>query len=315
MKINNFIFALLSILLFTACDNVLEQEVDLDVNVEAADYLQFNDTAVVAPVGSKITFNFSGEPDFISFSYERFLPTNATLKFATQAAWGTHVENTLNVFVSGDFPELALNDFAKDSTTIRNHTWTDISALCNLPAVANQKKNAEVAFNEYRGKKMVIAFRYKPTFAADFQPLWIISDLQINNTKITDGSNISTFLAASMGFTPFDILNRTIAYSSKDTAGVWNTNDKAAMKIRQTFTNKALNEDWLISKPIDVPRGLTEVYPEKGTKGLKNITQRLDSYTHTFDKVGEYVVSFKASNYNYQYQSSVIKTVKLIITD
>jgi hypothetical protein len=134
----------------------------------------------------------------------------------------------------------------------------------------------------------------------------------IDNTRITDGSNVTTYLAATMGFTPFDILNRANAYRNEYVSGTWSISNPAAMQIRQTARNNALNEDWLISKPIAVPLGLTE---NSVAKGVKNITLAVENYTHTFSNVGEYVVSFKASNQNYKYHHSVRKTIKLIITD
>ncbi len=312
MKIKNFIIVAFSVFLLTACEDLMEQKVEFDVKVESADYLQFTDTSVIAAAGSKIKFNFEGEPDFISFSYERFLPTNATLKFATQAAWGTNIANTLQVMLSADFEGLASDDFHKDSVNITNHVWTNISALCNLPVTANVKKNAEIPINEYRGKNMVIAYRYKANFVDDWQPSWTISDLHIQNTRITDGSNVSTYLAATMGFIPFDMLNRANAYRNEYVSGVWSTANPALMQIRQTARNNPLNEDWLISIPIPVPLGLTE---NSAVTGVKNTTLSVDSYTHKFNNVGEYVVSFRASNHNYRYKSSVIKTIKIVITD
>lgn len=312
MKIRNFIIITFTFFLLTACEDVMEQKVNFEVKVEAGDYLQFTDTNIVAPAGSKIKFNFEGEPDFISFSYERFLPTNATLKFATQAAWGTHAENTLKVYLSSDFEGLKINDFDADSASVANHNWTDISELCNLPSVVNQKRNAEIPINDYRGKNMVAAFRYKTSFVDDWQPAWTISDLLIQNTRITDGSNVSTYLAATMGFTPFDIFNRANAYRNEYVTGVWSATNAASMQIRQTARNNPLNDDWLISMPIAVPRGLTE---SSTVTGVKNTTLTVDSYIHTFSNVGEYEVSFRASNHNYRYQSSVVKTIKIVITD
>jgi hypothetical protein len=326
MKTYKFIFTIIAFLGLIACEDVMEQKVDFDVKVASADYLQFTDTAIIAPAGSKITFDFEGEPDFISFSYERFLPTNATLKFATQAAWGTHIENTLQVFISDSFDGLSYKlvynavdsvyvpefDFNSDSTKVSTHNWTNISTLSNLPIAANQKRNAVIPINEYRGKKLVIAFRYKTEYAPDWQPLWSITDLLIENTRITDDSNVSNYLAATMGFTPFDILNRANPYRNENVSGVWNTINPASMQIRQTARNSALNEDWLISKSIEVPLGLTE---NSVPKGVKNTTLAVDSYSHTFSDIGEYTISFKASNYNYKFHDSATKTIKLIITD
>lgn len=326
MKVYKVIMAIILLSGLIACENTMEQKVDFDVKVALAEYLEVTDTVVIAPAGSQITFNFEGEPDFISFAYERFLPTNATLKFATQAAWGSHIENTLQVLVSDSFDELSYkltynavdsvyvptSDFNKDSIEVSTHHWTDITAQCNLPTVANQKQEALIPINNYRGKKLVIAFRYKTAFAADWQPSWIVSDLVIDNTRITNGANVSTYVAATMGFTPFDLLNRANAYRNEYTSGVWNTINPSAMQIRQTVRNSALNEDWLISKPVEVPLGLTE---NSVPKGVKNTTNSVGSYTHTFNNIGEYVLSFKASNYNYKFHDSSTKNIKLIITE
>ncbi|MFV0392052.1 MAG: DUF5017 domain-containing protein [Paludibacteraceae bacterium] len=309
-----------------ACEDAMKQKIDFDVRVAPAYYLVVTDTSIIAPVGSRITFNFEGEPDFISFAYERFLPTNATLKFATQAAWGSHIENTLQVLVSDTFEELSYkliydsvdsvyvptSDFNKDSIAVSTHHWTDVTAQCNLPTVANQKHEAVVPINDYRGRKLVIAFRYKAEFAADWQPSWIVSDLVIDNSHIMNGTNVSSYVAATMGFTPFDMLNRANAYRNEYVSGVWNTSDPTAMQIRQTARNNALNEDWLISKPIEVPLGLTE---NSIPKGVKNTTISVGSYSHTFNNIGEYVVTFKASNYNYKFHDSSTKSIKLIITE
>jgi hypothetical protein len=103
----------------------------------------------------------------------------------------------------------------------------------------------------------------------------------------------------------------TTAYKSEATAGIWSVNNPALMEIKRSSRYAALNDDWLISKPVAVPLGKTvnsEVFP------LKNTSNYLESYKYKFDKPGEYLVSFKASNVNYQYKSSVVRTVKLLIT-
>jgi hypothetical protein len=325
MQLRYYSIATLILLLLAACDDVMKQEVNFDVQVETADYIQHVDTAIIAPAGSKIRFLFEGEPDFITFAYERFLPTNATLKFASQAAWGQSVENSLQVLISESFKGLSYRlvnnadsvdvpvyNFDQDSILVTTHDWTDITANSNLPVSTNKKQEASIPINHYRGKTMVIAFRYTPTNPSDWQPSWIISDLMIENTRITDDSRVSTYLAATMGFTPFDLLNRPDAYRNEYVSGVWNTSNPAAMQIRQTARNNPLNEDWLISRPVEVPTGLIE---NATAKGIKNTTIEVNSYTHTFENIGEYQVTFKASNYNYLHQHSVTKTIKLIITD
>jgi hypothetical protein len=280
--------------------------------VEPAAGVTITDSVITAAKGTTMKFNFAGEPDFISFAYERFVPTNATLSFSTQAAWGTHIENTLSVYVSGSFPGLLLNDFGKDSTAVSTHSWLDVTSTSNLPKVANTKQKAEIPVNEYRGKTLTIAFRYKTDFVADWQPTWIVSDLQIDNTLTTDNSKVSTYLAATMGFSPVDMLNKTAAYNSESLAGVWYINNPAAMEIKRTARDNALNHDWLISKPIEIPLGQTE---NSAVSSVKNISNRVENYYYTFIKAGEYIVKFNAANQNYVHSESTEKTLKIIITE
>ena len=297
---------------FTACQDALEQPLKFDVTVEPTAGVSITDSVITAAKGTTVKFNFAGEPDFISFAYERFVPTNATLSFSTQAAWGTHIENTLSVYVSESFPGLLLNDFGKDSTAVSTHSWTDVSAMSNLPKLANTKQKAEIQVNNYRGKTLTIAFRYKTDFVADWQPTWIVSDLLIDNTLTTDNSKISTYLAATMGFSPFDMLNKTAAYNSESLAGVWYINNPAAMEIKRTARDNALNHDWLISKPIEIPLGQTE---NSAVTSVKNISNRVENYSYTFSKVGEYIVKFNAANQNYVHSESMERTIKVRITE
>lgn len=312
MKTLNSIIIALVLVLFFACDNTMERALTFDVTVDKNDALTFKDSVYTAPRGTTIKFNFSGAPDFISFAYDRFLPTNAVLKFSTQAAWGASVPNTLQVYVSDSFAALAGNDFAKDSSAIRNNVWEDVSALSNLPSMVNVKQNASIDINKFRSKNLCIAFRYKPTEMADWQPSWTISDLRIENNRITDNSLVSAFVAATMGFTPFDMLNKANAYRNEYVSGVWSTANSAAIQIRQTARNNPLNEDWLVSRPIEIPLGLTE---NQSFKGVKNNTIAVENYSHTFDRVGEYVVRFRAANVNYKNEAVVERQIKVVIVD
>lgn len=312
MKIINYIPVIFALLLFAACENVLDQEVDFEVEVTSSTPLQTTDSGFVAPVGTTLNFDFLGEPDFISFHYSRFIPTNSTLKFSSQAAWGTNIANTMSVFLSDSFTGLSMSDFVKDSIAVLTHNWINISDQCNLPVAANQIRPAAVNLNEYRGKEMVIAFRYKPTFAGDWQPTWVISNLNIENTMITDNSVVSNYIASSLGFTPFDVLNRATAYNNEPIAGVWSTVNPLAMEIRRTARDNKLNEDWLISQRILIPIGQTEVSP---VAGLKNTTKSVTEHSHTFNAIGHYTLYFKAANTNYRHHSSVVRTVKVTITN
>jgi hypothetical protein len=266
---------------------------------------------LTATKGATVIINFEGEPDFISLSFERFITTNATLSFSTMAAWGSHTENTLSVYVSQAFPGLVFNDFSKDSIAIASQEWIDLSSMSNLPTATNKKHESEISLNDFRGKNLTIAFRYKTDFENDWQPTWIIYDLLINNTLTTDNSNTSTYLAATMGFSAFDMWDESNAYLSESEAGKWFVSDAAAMEIKRTARANPLNNDWLISKPIAIPLGESEI---SEAIAIKNISNRVSSYAYTFDKIGEYELTFNAINQNYKYSNSTKKILKILIT-
>lgn len=309
----------LVLILFSACENIMEQELIFDVNVAPAPNVNISDSIVTAPKGTVLKFNFTGEPDFISFSFSRFNATKSILSFTAQPAWGTHIANTLNVYLFETSDTLLLNNPKIDSTTIINRKWTDITSLCNLPTVANVTGKANISLNEYRGKKVCVAFRYKTDFVADWQPTWTIGNLQINDTLENSTTKIKTILASTMGFKPFDMLNMANSYLSADAAGVWYLANPASIVIKRTPSGGVLNNDWLISKPIEIAKGIntlslnttnsTTVFP------VKNTTDRINSYSYNFTNAGEYTLTFFASNANYVHQETAERKIKVIITE
>ena len=58
-----------TLVLFPACENEMEQDLEFSVKVAPATNVQIEDSIVTAPKGTTLKFNFTGEPDFISFSY------------------------------------------------------------------------------------------------------------------------------------------------------------------------------------------------------------------------------------------------------
>ena len=56
------------LMLFSACQNELEQDLKFEVSVSPDTNVQIADSIVTAPKGTTLKFNFAGNPDFISFS-------------------------------------------------------------------------------------------------------------------------------------------------------------------------------------------------------------------------------------------------------
>lgn len=312
MKLIKIVMVAMLFGVLASCEDELKQPVDFSVEPEQSSGLVIGDTMITAPKGSKVTFLFTGDPDVINFSYTRFVPTSPELTFSTRAAWGSSVANSLSVFVSDEFKGLLLSDFTKDSVSIASHSWKDITAESNLPVTTNKTQAATLSLDEYRGKDLVLAFRYKPTVVPDWQPTWVVSDLKITNRLSSDDSVESTYLAATLGFKPFDMNNRNDAYRDTLLAGVWSTKKPAELTINRTSSNNALNHDWLISRPVRVPMGMTE---NSAVVGLKNMAISVDRYEHTFTQPGDYLVKFKAINQNYLHSDSAIVTIRVKINN
>jgi hypothetical protein len=314
MKCTIFIEVCAGLLLLTACENELEKTVGFNAGVCASEsFTTDTDGVIHAPAGTNITFDFSGDPDFISFSYELFNKTTPELRFNSVLSWNNDTGNTLQLYASGSFAGLSKTDAHADSIAIANHDWVNLSSQCVFPTERNGSANSSVSLEQYRGSSVVLALRYKTYNNTGFQPMWTINDFQIVNTIVKTGGDISFVAAATMGLTPFDMFSLTpndAPYQSSSSGGVWDTSTPASLKIRQTPANRDLNEDWLISKPIEVSSGVIIKGP--GTP-IKDITNKVSFYTHTFKEEGEYTVTFTATNYNFEAHSEVKKTFRINI--
>ncbi|MDR1809478.1 MAG: DUF5017 domain-containing protein [Prevotella sp.] len=308
------IFLALTALALTACDDALTEPVNFEVGIAKADNVQIaSDGTITAPVGTKLTFNFSGEPDFISFSYDLFNATSSKLSFNSLLSWNDDSDSSLQLFVSESFAGLVRDDAKTDSIAINTHDWKNLSSECVFPVLKNESKASAVQLDEYKGKTITLAFRYKTLSNSGFQPMWTISDLQIDNTVIKTGESAIKIAASAMGFAPFDMF-KVSAGEAYNTAtigsGIWDTSNPASLRIRQTSAGRELNEDWLISRPISLPNGKLETGE---SVAVKNTTDNVTSYSHVFDEDGEYTVRFKAVNYNYKAHSEVERSFRIVI--
>ena len=315
MKTIQSLFLILAVTL-VACNDPLETPVKFNASIEAnSDVTTDSDGTISVPKGTKITFNFDGEPDFISFAYDIFKPTTAELSFTSTLNWANNPDNTLQLFVSRDFAGISRTNAASDLAIIQGHEWLNISSACEFPTTQNGVQTANISLNEYRGDSITLAFLYKTTDNTGlYQPMWTISDLQIENKLANTEVSTSKTTAVTMGFIPFDITKVQIGdpYETNSSPGVWNLSDFSSLRIARTVRGGNLNEDWLISRHVTIPRGRLE----KGDAvAIKNMTNRVSSYTHTFDEEGEYTVTFRASNHNYKANSSVEQVFRIMTNE
>lgn len=321
------IFALSGIWMMTGCENKLHEKASLSVTVESeGSYIQ-ND-AIVVKAGVPVTFFFSGNPDFITYysgeaghEYKHINRTelsaddiDSELTFTAYAQYGSP-EGTMQVYLATSFEGLLKNDYLKDIEQVNNYEgWINITEQCNLPVKASGSSDVSIVLNDYLGEKLRIAFHYYTTDNSKTQSRWEIKDLKVTSTLKKDGSQTS-LSAASLNFAALDMYatNETDAYKTvnNNTEGVWNLADISSssnprMFIHSSAAGKPLNNDWLISADFR----LNACEPDVGV-GIKTVTQKVDSYTHTYTLEGDYEVTFIGTNANMEKESQVIKKIKL----
>lgn len=328
MRHKIFIFSILIISFSTGCDDVLDEKVRFDMTVVSEGSSIIKDTLVVKK-STDVQFNFSGNPDFITFysgesghvyAYrDRTLLSKdditSELKFSSFAQYGT-IPGAFKVYLSTTFGEMSLDrDKKTDSTKIVAHNWIDISDQCNLPTTSSTTlRDAVVPLDDYLGQNLIIAFLYQPLNNTAAQPTWEIQSLRIVNTSKTDGSE-SILAASSMGLTPFDMYAAgTAAYQSGTVSGIWNLSNIAAtpprVRMQSSSIGVDINKDWLITKPIVI----NACTPDTGI-GIKTITNRLDSYTYRYNAAGVYTITVIGRNNNVEASSEVIREIVIKVID
>lgn len=327
-----YIFAFATLLLLVGCDDKLKEDAKLDISIISEGSLYEGDVLVVYD-STDVVFNFSGNPDFITFysgeaghEYSKRHLTespidevNSHLEFKTKNQYGNAatVQGTLRVYLSTTFEGMYKNNKKADSLNVENNSWINVTTECEIPNTPNTTSNRiNLPLDTYLGQKLTIAFQYYTTNNTAAQPVWEILDLKIVNTNKTTGLR-SELKATSLGFTPLDMYavgNAAYNTVNNNTEGVWNLSNISnasdpKMRIHSSGAGKPLNHDWLISNPVIVNART----PDSGV-GIKTITNYLDSYTHVYNKPGTYTVTIIARNANFESSSEVIKeyTIKVV---
>jgi len=332
MRHKIYILSIFILTFLAGCEGALEEKVKFDLTVSSEGSSMIKDTVVVKK-STNVQFNFSGNPDFITFysgeaghEYSKKNLTespvdeiNSKLEFSVKTQYGNvaTVEGSLKVYLSTEFSGLLKNNKQKDSVNVEQTAWVDITEVCGIP-----QKNGVTSglltlpLNDYLGKRLTLAFLYSPKNNTAAQPVWEIYNLKIvNSDKVTE-ETVGQVQAKDFGFTPLDMTALTDAYKTvtNNTEGVWNISNAGAstslIRIHSSGAGKALHKDWLISNPIIINART----PDSG-EGIKTITGRLDSYTHQYSKTGVYTVTMIGRKDNFETSSEIIKEVVIKVID
>ena len=236
------------------------------------------------------------------------------------------------------FPGMSKTNFEADSVLVEQETpWKTFIARNKLPQAPVGNASAATSFDEpvkqYIGKKLTLAIvlnkdQKEPPVNTDPEQTTIAQSVFnfVNMhvvTKWKNGRETITY-ASAFGFTPLNMKNKTtfkdqlpedmpknLEYGSvlKGVGGMWNLSSigSGGFSINGAAEGNKWKYSWLVSDYIN----LNECpEPDSGVK-VKDITQELNSYAYTYDKVGTYTATFLMNNANYAHEAS--KTCELII--
>lgn len=268
------------------------------------DSLNFGVTsnATTYKVGDTVHFNFTGNPDIISFysgedgndyaNHERTTADGAPqLQFTSYAQYGTQL-NTLHLLVSSNFSG------TYDSSSISQASWTDVTDRATLSTGADNTPSGIIDLSDILAQKkpVYIAFKYTGT-SGSTQKTWTIKNLTLNLLK-TNNKILPVTDIASAGWKQVSILN---------SAAVWSI---SASQLRIGGGNATAddNEDWVISKLLY----LNNVSPDVSIP-IKNITQKVKGFDYIYSSPGNYKVVFLAANATADKQESTTKEIDLTI--
>lgn len=344
MKTTKIIAAAMILFSLVSCESELEKKAELYVTVAAKDNITFDNNTITVQKGTPIDFLFTGEPDFITFfsgefgkeyRYHNRVSVNSdeiessVLSFNVWAQFGNNItaKNSINLYYSETFTGISGVNFDGDKELVEGNTWnvlplTDsegVSASFPTSPASDATKAVHLKsdLNGYIGKTLTLALKYNPTSNVAAQPTWYFTSMCITNTLKGSGDQLiqrpSTFGFTALNLAPVTSEPYTTGKDKNNiTSGYWDVANIGIGNIKMSGGSKdaPIISTWLISRSF----GINQCDPDVGNN-IKNISNRLSSYSHTYDKAGTYTATFIGSNGNYEATSSVVREMTINVIE
>lgn len=332
LRNKNILLLMISAVFIASCNKEVVELADVNTFDVKADSTKAagpsNDTAYYT-LGSKTTFNFTGNPANITFYSgepgRRYIYRNrisaagtSRLVFTNALNAGTQA-NSLRIMVSSDFKGVVSNfsvvngiptntlvyDSAATLANIAAATWTDVTPpnlATNATAVTN---TVDLTTYAKSGQKVFVAFKYTAQ-SGSIQNKWTITNLALTNSLADNTTYTLGNLAASN--TPIMNYGATlfspgwVAYTATNNYN-WAVTAGTSLVIAGAPTATAATsnvEAWTLMGAID----LTKVTPDFGVH-IKDITATPTPYQYVYMAAGKYEAIFAATN-NTAYTSDII---------
>lgn len=313
MKKIKYLFSTLLIfsLIFQSCEDIED--------VEQPDFkISFNKTV---KVGEPVEFSVENAPNFLYFyagdfghEYKYKDRTNAegtvTMSFKNSQKWGigANKEGNLTVWYSKDY------DGSGEVDAVKNATWTEISDRFNISKLYDftlQESGIVDVTDLADGNTIFFAFKYFADDLSSRPSEWYVDDLDIKMNATGAPAPLTVASETDPGFKTVDVqgvdsrwnANKWYFDTGKGTNGLWRM--RGQVKISG---NWVVNEDWLITNPIN----LTKVSPDKGV-ALKTYSEKLNVFTHTYNTPGTYTITLVGNNTTIYGNKEIIKEYEIVV--
>lgn len=293
--------------------------------------------------GAPINFMLSGNSNIITFysgeasrEYQyihrtELEPKNAKLVFTLDRNRGiSSASPSLELLISRDFPGITQN-FTQDSAAIRSANWEQLASITttSTSGVAASETillNQEV-LSKYYDQDISIAFHYSypATTSGQWLMSWKLYNLELSNSYDYQGKESYFPIIKTMdaGFQMIDLdkgakwksetdLSKTYENTVSNSYGEWYKDaSNKTFVIPTTISAQPSNNDYLISKRFRINNKYA-VSPDRGVV-IKNIQNKTNSFTYTFEKAGTYNVTFVGTTITAFGEQEVVRSQTITI--
>lgn len=350
-----YAFALSAFALASCSKELTEGLDDVNIGVVTDENVMYDGMIVTAKKGQPVEFTINGEPDFVTFysgelghqyiykdrtSVSAEDVTDAELSFYLYRDTGSDFgkgnardNNTLDIFYTyadegagqTGFPGLAKDNFDADYTAVKDFEWTTMvdhdefySLGTNVVSAVNNGAFT-LPVKDYIGKNLVIAIAYNkderqnPSATggqATNQHAYYFNTMNITAT-LRNGQEATQY-ASSFKFTALNLDDKSYTTVTNNTSGRWNLSSASAGNffIHSTGSANEWKTSWLVSDPINI----LACEPDQGVS-VKNISQDMPTYSHTYENVGTYTATFVVTNGNYKHEDRGVYQIVVNVTE
>jgi hypothetical protein len=322
MKKSPIYIMLMCLMAHTSCTRDHVDDVEFGVRIENENNLR---------VGTPVTFNFSGNAEYITFYsgepgnnyanvHRNMVDIESMQLECTIKQQYTDKEYRLKEIVHAYISEDFDGQYTLES--IEEATWQNVTgqeygqiAVPQTRNNATEEVSSKVDWSDYKDQPFYLAFQYLASKRNDvpssdgggrylMQPRVDINPLSLTRTTVDGLKLVWENAKTDWGF--------RIIYQKSTQQGNYQVSDGGL--LFQPQKNKEHTDDdvivWMVSRPIN-PK---EVEPDRGT-AIKSAEAYLPTYSHTYDKPGTYTATFIATNANLWDSERQIKEIKITINE